>query len=101
MFRPLMVAIIRLYKLKLVNCYNMQIQFDVEFSNTITFIGFTVFLHCDLIHNGDVTSKLQMHITLINMYKNFVQHLAVKVNSISGGNFGGSSMWFSTEEINY
>jgi hypothetical protein len=33
MFRPLMVAIIGLYTLKLVNYYNMQIQFDVEFAN--------------------------------------------------------------------
>jgi hypothetical protein len=42
MFQPPMVAIVRLYTLKLVNCYNMQIQFDVEISNTITLIGFTV-----------------------------------------------------------
>jgi hypothetical protein len=41
MFRPPMVAIIRLYTLKMVNYYNMQIQFDVEILNTITFIGFT------------------------------------------------------------
>jgi hypothetical protein len=44
MFRPPMMAIVRLYTLKLVNCYSMQIlvQFDVEISNTITFIGFRV-----------------------------------------------------------
>jgi hypothetical protein len=45
MFRPLMVAVVRLYTLKLVNYYHMQIQFDVEYhniSNTITFIGFIV-----------------------------------------------------------
>jgi hypothetical protein len=40
MFRPPMVAIVRLYTLKVVNYYNMQIHFDVEISNTITFIGF-------------------------------------------------------------
>jgi hypothetical protein len=42
MFRPPMVAIVRLYILKLANCCNMQIQFGVEISNTITLIGFTV-----------------------------------------------------------
>jgi hypothetical protein len=35
-----MVVIVRLYTLKLVNYYNMQIQFDVEISNTIAFIDF-------------------------------------------------------------
>jgi hypothetical protein len=42
MFWPHMVAIVRLYTLKLVNYYNIQTQFDFEISNTITFIGFTV-----------------------------------------------------------
>jgi hypothetical protein len=39
-----MVAIVRLYTLKLVNCYSMQIQFDVEIWNTITFTGFTLII---------------------------------------------------------
>jgi hypothetical protein len=35
MFRPPTVAIIKLYKLKLVNCYNMHIQFDVVVFMTV------------------------------------------------------------------
>jgi hypothetical protein len=33
--------------------------------------------------------------------QNFIQHPAVKVNSIFGGNFWVSSVWFSTPQINY
>jgi len=34
-------------------------------------------------------------------YKIFIQHPAVKVNSICGGNYWGSSMWISTQQVNY
>jgi hypothetical protein len=57
MFRPQMVAIVRLYTLKLVNYYNMQIQFDVEISNTITFIG------CYGVRDFDI--KLYLRIVLV------------------------------------
>ena len=34
-------------------------------------------------------------------YKMFVQHPALKVNSICRGNYWGSSMWIPTQEVNY
>ena len=33
--------------------------------------------------------------------KNFIQHPAVKVNSICEGNYRGSSMWLSTQQVDY
>jgi len=33
--------------------------------------------------------------------KNFIQHPAVKVNSICRENYSGSSMWISTQQVNY
>ena len=37
------------------------------------------------------------HITFVNYVQNFVQHPALKVNSICRGNYGGSSMWIPTQ----
>ena len=33
--------------------------------------------------------------------QSFIQHPAVKVNSICGRNYWGSSMWLSTQQVNY
>jgi len=33
--------------------------------------------------------------------QNFIQHPAVKVNSICRGNYWGSSMWSLTQQVNY
>jgi len=38
--------------------------------------------------------------TVGTIYKNFVQHPAVKVNSICRGNYWGSSMLISTQQVN-
>jgi len=40
-------------------------------------------------------------ISLCNHLKNFIQHPALKVNSICEGNYRGSSMWFSTQQVDY
>ena len=34
-------------------------------------------------------------------YKHFIQHPAVKVNSICEGNYRGSSVWLLTQQVNY
>jgi len=36
-----------------------------------------------------------------NNVQNFIQHPAVKVNSICRGNYWGLSMWISTQQVNY
>ena len=36
-----------------------------------------------------------------NYVQNFVQHPAVKINSMCRGNYWGSSMWISTLQVNY
>ena len=36
-----------------------------------------------------------------NHLQNFIQHPALKVNSICEGNYRGSSMWFSTQQVDY
>ena len=41
------------------------------------------------------------HITFANYVQNFFQHPAVKINSICRGNYWGSSMWISTQQVNY
>jgi hypothetical protein len=33
--------------------------------------------------------------------QNFIQHPAVKINSICEGNYRGSSMWLSTQQVEY
>ena len=40
-------------------------------------------------------------ISLANYVQNFIQHHAVKVNSICGGNHWESSMWISTQQFDY
>ena len=40
-------------------------------------------------------------ITFVNYVQNFVQHPALKVNSICEGNYGGSSTWLSTQQVDY
>ena len=40
-------------------------------------------------------------ITFAYYIENFVQHPAVKVNSICRGNYWGSSMWISMQQLNY
>jgi hypothetical protein len=39
--------------------------------------------------------------TFANYIQNFIQHPALEVNSICRGNYGGSSMWISTQYFNY
>ena len=36
-----------------------------------------------------------------NHLQKFIQHPALKVNSIGEGNYLGSSMWFSTQKVDY
>jgi len=36
-----------------------------------------------------------------NNVQNFIQHPAVKINSICRGNYWGSSVWISTDQDNY
>jgi len=38
---------------------------------------------------------------LSTTYKNFIQHAVLKVNSICKGNYRGSSMWLSTQQVDY
>jgi hypothetical protein len=45
--------------------------------------------------------KMLWHITFSNYVQNFVQHPALKVNSICGGNYWGSSMWIPTQYVIY
>jgi hypothetical protein len=40
---------------------------------------------------------VRLHITVANYIQNFVQHPAVKVNSICGRSYWGSSMWIPTQ----
>jgi hypothetical protein len=37
----------------------------------------------------------------VNYIQNFIQHPAVKVNSIHKGNHWGSSIWISMHQVNY
>jgi len=41
------------------------------------------------------------HITFANYVQNFIQHPAVKLNSIFRGNYWGSSMWILMQQVNY
>jgi hypothetical protein len=41
------------------------------------------------------------HITFANYIQNFIQHPAVKVNSIRRGNYWGSSVWIPTQQVDY
>jgi len=41
------------------------------------------------------------HITFVNYVQNFLQHPAVKIDSICRGNYWRSSMWISTQQVNY
>jgi len=40
-------------------------------------------------------------ITFVNYVQNFIQHAAVKVNSICRGNYWESSVWILTQQVNY
>jgi len=40
-------------------------------------------------------------ISLAKYVQNFIQHPAVKINSICRGNYWGSSLWISTLQVNY
>jgi len=40
-------------------------------------------------------------ITSVNYVQNFIQHVAVKVNSICRGNYWESSVWILTQQVNY
>jgi hypothetical protein len=52
--------------------------------------------------NGDKTDyQLQGHITFANNIQIFIQHPVFKVNSICRANYWGSSMWISTQQVNY
>ena len=39
--------------------------------------------------------------TFANHLQNFIQHPALKVNSICEGNYRGLSMWLSTQQVDY
>jgi len=53
--------------------------------------------------NNEVLLMLLLYrnITFTNHLQNFIQHPAVKVNSICEGNYRGSSMWISTQQVDY
>jgi hypothetical protein len=38
---------------------------------------------------------------LVKYTQNFIQHPAVKLNSICGGNYYASSVWLSTQQVRY
>ena len=40
-------------------------------------------------------------ISLLPTTQNFIQHPALKVSSICEGNYWGSSMWLSTQQVDY
>jgi len=44
---------------------------------------------------------LKRYITFANYVQNFIQNPAVKVNSICRGNYWGSPMWISTQQVIY
>jgi hypothetical protein len=54
-----------------------------------------------------VRSVIKQIVVIIEAYhfanykQNFVQHPAVKVNSICRGNYWGSSVWILTQQVNY
>src|SRR5215469_5189205 len=52
---------------------------------------------------GDKTDRNNYRgISLLpNYIQNFVQHPALKVNSICGGSYWGSSMWIPTQQVDY
>ena len=52
---------------------------------------------------GDKTdcSNYMGHITFSNHLHNFIQHPALKVNSTREGNYRGSSLWLSTQQVDY
>jgi hypothetical protein len=39
------------------------------------------------------------HVTFVNYIQNFIQHSRVKVNSICRGNYWGSSVWISKQQV--
>ena len=39
------------------------------------------------------------HISFVNYVQNFIQHPAVNVNSKRRGNYWGSSVWISTQQV--
>ena len=45
--------------------------------------------------------KTDCNITFANHLQNFIQHPTLKVNSICEGNYWGSSMWLSTQQVDY
>jgi hypothetical protein len=53
--------------------------------------------------NGDKTdcNNCRGHTNFAKHLKNFIQHPALKVNSVSEGNYRGSSMWLSTQQFDY
>jgi len=49
---------------------------------------------------GDKTD-CNNNITFANHLQNFIQHPALKVNSICEEDYWGSSTWLSTEQVDY
>jgi hypothetical protein len=56
-------------------------------------------LHQDIDNNGVRRVKFAYH--SCQLRTKLSQHPAVKVNSICGGNYWGSSMWISTQQVSY
>ena len=48
-----------------------------------------------------LSSLSPTHITFANHLQNFIQHPALKVNSICEGIYRGLSMWLSTQQVDY
>ena len=52
---------------------------------------------------GDKTdcNNYKGHIIISNYVQSFVQHRALKFNSVCGGSYWGSSMWIPTQQVDY
>jgi hypothetical protein len=46
-------------------------------------------------------SNCRSIITFVYYVQNFIQHPAVKFNSICGGNYWGSSVWILTKQVSH
>jgi hypothetical protein len=58
--------------------------------------------HCTIYKEDDKTdySNYRDNFTFVKYIQNFIQHPAVKVNSICTGNYWGLSMWILKQQVN-